>query len=216
MYILAVRQGGVSMADVCYITYNKVVKEYLEVKDGVENVKNTATSFVLCEIDDDFEKIEEMRKELVENRKGEHTRIEVSAVGAILAVKRVRFNKTEFLKIIVYEDQDIKNIRDVFYADTLSVKETVTEVVKMGIGLIRSDVKDLVNIIEKAYRRLELAEDVQETGRTCWLKEIANMCMQEINKSIEIKEKEEKDIKVSLNYSPLYGESGSKSHSYCV
>lgn len=188
------------MAKVCYITNNRIEKEYLEIKDGAEKVKNTATSFALYEMYDELE-IEEIENELADKRKGERTRLTVSVLDTILAVKRVRLDKKEYLKIIVYEDKNMQAIRDVFYADTLSVKETVTEVVKMGIGLIRSDVKDLVNIIEKAYRQLDIVDDDEDYGRTCWLKEIAKMCMQEIENSVKIKEeKQTKGSKDSIKF----------------
>lgn len=160
------------MAEICYIINTKIERKHTE-------QKNAEVMFALYEMYDKLD-IEELEKEIKEKRGGKCISLNVSVLDAVLAVKRVRLNKKELLKIIVYEDKEIQNIRDVFYADILSIKEAVTEIVKMGIGLIRSDIKDIVNIIEKAYRRLEIVVDTEEIGMLCWIKEIAAMCMHEI------------------------------------
>lgn len=179
--------GGADMAEICYIINTKIERKHTE-------QKSTEVMFALYEMYDKLD-IEELEKEIKEKRGGKCISIDVSVLDAVLAVKRVRLNKKELLKIIVYEDKEIQNIRDVFYADILSIKEAVTEIVKMGIGLIRSDIKDIVNIIEKAYRRLEIVVDTDEVGIAFWIKEIAAMCMHEI----ESYTKKEKQTEESAN-----------------
>ena len=186
------------MAEICYIINTKIERKHTEEKD-------TEVMFALYEMYDKLD-IEELEKEIKEKRGGKCISIDVSVLDAVLAVKRVRLNKKELLKIIVYEDKEIQNIRDIFYADILSIKEAVTEIVKMGIGLIRSDIKDIVNIIEKAYRRLEIVVDTEEIGMSCWIKEIAAMCMHDIE-SYTKKEKQTEStnsIKIQIEADRAY------------
>lgn len=202
MEIESKRKKEMTVAKVCYITNNKIEKQHISIKNGQQVIEGTTTAFKLYEVYDTLD-IATIQEQLAEKNTSKKIQVKIEVVESILAIKRVRMDNKEFLKIIVYEATNIEKIRDVFYADTLSVKETVTEIIKMGIGLMRSDIKDLVNIIEKSYRHLEVVEDEAEYGRTYWLKDIAKMCLLEIEKAIALKDENKKGNYLEENISNI-------------
>lgn len=192
------------MAEICYITYNKVVQQS-------KTSDNKAERYVLQPFfasGEEIFKYQEVKKELEKKNSSSKATATASLVGSIIAVRKVKDSRSELIKFIVYNDEDditAKRIREVFYSDVISIKETITKIVKLGIGLLRTDIKDLEKIVEKAYRELEIVADAKEWGRGSWFKEIAYIYKKELEKHEKTKDGKQAYLTVN-DFSDLFKE----------